>query len=530
MQELLRLAVCVCLAGSCSAFTARADVKLPELFSDNMVLQRDMPVPLWGTAEPGERVSVSVAGRTAEAVAGADGNWMATLEPMPAGGPHELTVAGDNAITISNVLLGEVWLCSGQSNMDFKVKSSINGEQEVAAADHPNLRLCFVRWGVAREPQSNPRGKWEPCTPKSAENFSAVAYFFGRDLQKDLGVPVGLVWVSCGWTPSEAWTSREGLSSEPEIKRDVLDRWDRLVELYPGEQRKYEEGLAEWKKAKETAEADGKPFDAPEPKRPPNPQFIHMATGLYNGGIAPLVPFAIRGAIWYQGETNADRAIQYRKLFPMLIADWRRAWDRPDMPFLFAQIANLGELQTQPADGDRAELRGAQLLTFKQVPHTAMAVTIDIGDALDEHPRNKQDVGARLAVGARAVAYGQDVVYSGPIYRSMEVEGNKVRLTFDHVGGGLETKNGGPLPGFAIAGDDKKFVWAEAVIDGDTVVARSDTVRKPVAVRYGWANNPIISLYNKEGLPAAPFRTDDWPGVTTGKTKLWIEQVYEWGE
>ena len=497
---------------------------LPTLFGDNMVFQQDAKLPVWGTAEPGEQVTVTLADRTATATAAEDGSWAVSLDPLKAGGPHELTVAGKKTVAIKNVMVGEVWFCSGQSNMDFKLSSAINAEKEIAESTNPDLRLGFGRWALGKEPQHDPRCTWAPSSPEKAKDYSAVAYFFGRDIQKNLGVPVGLIWVSQGWTPSEAWTSREALASDPEIKRDVLDRWDARMADFPARRAEYDKKLEEWKKAGADAKAAGKEFTTREPTKPPDPDFYHRATSLYNGGVAPYTPFPIRGVIWYQGETNADRGIQYRKLFPILIADWRKAWNQPEMPFLFVQIANLGPPQVNPDQNDRAELREAQMLTMKTVPNTAMTVTVDIGDANDEHPKNKQDVGARLALGARALAYGQKIVYSGPVYDSMKVEGSSIRLSFTHVGGGLVARDG-KLAGFSIAGDDRKFVWADAKIDGGTIVVSSGKVARPAAVRYGWAMNPIISLFNKEGLPASPFRTDDWPGVTTGNIKFWIDTI-----
>ncbi|HUW32958.1 MAG TPA: sialate O-acetylesterase [Planctomycetota bacterium] len=503
------------------ASAALAKVTLPEFFSDNMVFQQGVAPTVWGKAGPGEEVTATLGDSTATATTADDGWWSVKLEPISAGGPFEMTVAGQNAITIKNVMVGEVWFCGGQSNMDFKVKDALNAEKDIAAGDFPNLRLCFGRYATAKEPLREPRGKWAVCTPETVKDYSAVAYFFGRDLHQNLNVPVGLIWVSCGWTPSEAWTSREALAADPEIKRDVLDKWDDLIASYPERKAAYEKKLAEWKAAEAAAKEKGEKFDTPEPRKVGDPMFIHAATALYNGGIAPYTRFPIKGVVWYQGETNADRGIQYRKLFPILINDWRNQWGQPEMPFLFVQIAALGPPQAQPDTNDRAELREAQMMALK-LPNTGMAVTIDIGDEKNEHPKNKQDVGARLALAARAIAYGQKIVYSGPIYDSMKIEGGKIRINFKHVGGGLVAK-GGELKGFSIAGEDRKFLWANAKIDGETVVVWSAKVPRPAAVRYGWAMNPVISLYNKEGLPASPFRTDDWPGVTTGKTQLWYE-------
>ncbi|MGQ9523423.1 MAG: sialate O-acetylesterase [Armatimonadota bacterium] len=490
---------------------ALAEVRMPSLFSDNMVLQRGLPLKVRGWADPGERVVVELNGQKASARAGADGRWTVRLKPMDAGGPYTMTIAGKNTLSFGNVVVGEVWVCSGQSNMEWPVAASNNAQREVASADYPMIRLFTVPHKVATVPQEDTAGKWEICSPRTVGGFSAVGYFFGREIHKRLGVPVGLINTSWGGTPAEAWTSRSALESE-EILKPILERWDHELANYPQALARYREALAKWEEEATKARQKGK--TPPEkPKEPGDPTANPwLASGLYNGMIAPLTPYAIRGAIWYQGESNADRAYQYRTLFPAMIRDWRRAWQIGNFPFFFVQLANFMDTKPEPADDAWAELREAQLMTLS-LPKTGMAVTIDIGDAKDIHPRNKQDVGYRLALAALKVAYGQDVVHSGPLYKSMKIEGDKVRIRFTNVGGGLVAR-GGPLKGFAVAGADRKFVWANAEIDGDTVVVWSEHVPKPVAVRYAWASNPVCNLYNAAGLPASPFRTDDWPGVT----------------
>lgn len=454
-----------------------AAVKLPSIFADHMVLQRDVPITVWGTADPGEAITVKIGDASATGAAGPDGRFAVELRPLPAGGPHTLVV---NAVEVKDVLVGEVWVCSGQSNMEWPVAASKDPEKEIAAADFPRLRHFAVKKAIASEPRADVEGAWAVASPATAGSFTAVGFFFGRELLKDLDVPIGLVHTSWGGTPAEAWTSRETLAADPALK-PLLDRWDAAVA------------------------ADAKKGESP-----------HRASGLFNAMLAPLTRYAIRGAIWYQGESNASRAFQYRTLFPAMIRDWRRSFSRGDFPFLFVQLANFTPALPDPAESDWAELREAQTMTLA-LPNTAMAVTIDIGDAKDIHPRNKQEVGRRLALAALAMTYGKKVPFSGPLYQSMAVEGDAIRVRFAHADGGLGARDGGAARGFAIAGPDKKFVWAdEAKIDGASVVVRSAKVAQPVAVRYAWANNPEdANLVNAgSGLPASPFRSDDWPGVT----------------
>jgi len=489
-----------------------ADVKLPSIIGDNMVLQRGKKVSIWGWAKPGEEVMTSVSWSSMRWAVKADeeGKWMFKMNPPKTGGPYEMTISGKNLIKIKNILVGEVWVCSGQSNMQMTVQASNNAKEEIAAAKYPNIRLFSVKRTIALEPQSDCEGSWSECSPETVPGFSAVGYFFGRELYKELDVPIGLIHTSWGGTPSEAWTSRDMLEKVPEAA-PILKRFDDAVANYPQIKKEYEQKLVEWKEAAEKAKADGE--RAPRrPGTPYGPEHPHGAASLYNAMIAPLIPYGIQGAIWYQGESNAGRAYQYRKIFPAMIKDWREDWDQGDFSFLFVQLANFMDTKPEPGDSAWAELREAQLMTL-DLPNTGMAVIIDIGDAKDIHPKNKQDVGKRLALWPLAKIYGKNVVYSGPLFKRMSIDGNKIVLDFDHIGGGLIAK-GGPLKGFAIAGADRKFVWADAEIDGDKVVVSSSEVSSPVAVRYAWADNPVCNLYNAEGLPASPFRTDSWPGVT----------------
>jgi sialate O-acetylesterase len=473
-----------------------------------------MKAPIWGWADPGEKVTVTLGDQKAEATADKDGKWQVRLAAMKAGtGPLEMTVAGKNTLKLANILIGEVWICSGQSNMGFTVKGVINSDQEIAEAKHPKIRLFSVTRVTAATPQTDCKGEWVECSPETVPGFTAVGYFFGRDLLQALAVPVGLVNTSWGGTPAEAWTSRDALEADPAFA-GLLERWKQNIEAYPKAKEAWDKvkdkKMADWKAAAAKAKADGKqPQRAPQapsdPAASPN-----CPASLYNGMIAPLIPLGIRGAIWYQGESNVGRPMEYRKLFPAMITDWRKHWAEGEFPFFFVQLANFMARKPEPADSNWAALREAQTMTLA-LPKTGQAVIIDIGEANDIHPKNKQDVGKRLALAAEAVAYGKDVVYSGPMYESMKVEGERVRLQFNHVGGGLVAKGGGQLTGFAMAGEDKKFAWADAKIDGDSVLVWSKDVPKPAAVRYAWADNPECNLYNKADLPASPFRTDDWP-------------------
>jgi len=486
---------------------ARAEVKLPALISDGMVLQQGVKVSLWGMADPGERVTVTLKDQEANGVADRDGQWKVRLGPLSPGGPFTLTIRGKNTITLHDVLVGEVWVCSGQSNMELPVSAVTNAQDEISRADYPTLRLFTVERSVAEKPQRDLKGYWVPARPQTVNDFSAVGYFFGRDLLRVLNVPIGMIHSSWGGTPAEAWTSRETLQSDPDFK-SILDGGVKLLSPYPKLFQDYDAQFAQWREASDKAESEGAPVPAAppvpdDPRRNPN-----RPSGLFNAMIMPLTNYAIRGVIWYQGESNSGHPIQYRKLFPAMIGDWRRVWNEGDFPFLFVQLANWGIHVPQL---NWPELREAQLMTLS-VPRTGMAVTIDIGDGSDIHPKNKQEVGYRLALAAQAIAYGQDVIYSGPIYTSMTVEGEKVRLHFKHVYSGLVAKNwpAPTLTGFEIAGADHKFVGAEAKIDGDTVLVHSGAVAHPVAVRYAWAMNPWCNLYNRMRLPASPFRTDNW--------------------
>ncbi len=505
------LVVVLALAGVLSA-----DVRLPSVISDNMVLQQGKAVPIWGWADANEAVTVTGSWGSGkwETTADQDGKWMVKIDTGKVGGPYEMTISGKNPITIKNILVGEVWVCSGQSNMEFTVKQANNSAQEIAEANnYPQIRQFLVGRKVIYTPMYNCNGRWQICSSQTVGNFTAVGYFFGRELTKQLNVPIGLIHTSWGGTPVESWMSREYLEKDPNFQ-PILKRFEETSANITELRAKYREEMQKYDAIVPKLKAEGKPLP-PRPEEPIGPGHAYSPTGLYNGMIVPIIPYGIRGAIWYQGESNAWRAYQYRTLFPAMIKNWRDAWGQGNFPFLFVQLANYMEPESQPVESDWAELREAQALALL-VPNTGMAVTIDIGEP-DIHPKNKQDVGKRLALWALAKTYGKKIVCSGPIYAFMVIKGdNKAILNFHYVDGGLVAK-GGSLKGFAIAGEDRKFVWADANIEGNTVVVSSDKVSVPVAVRYAWAKNPVCNLYNKEGLPATPFRTDTWPGVSDGR-------------
>jgi sialate O-acetylesterase len=501
-----------CLAGVFGP-AAYADIRLPSIIGDNMVLQGGDMVPIWGWADPNEEISVSLSWRDAgwTLQTPPDGKWMFKTRPPEVGGPYEITLKGKNTVAIRNILVGEVWVCSGQSNMEWPVRRSANADQEMAAATYPKIRLFTVQRKVAQTPQEDCTGKWVECSPGTVGNFSGVGYFFGRELHKELNVPIGLIHTSWGGTPAEAWTSPDTLEQDY-VFEPIVKRYKDALAVYPEARKEYEEKLAQWRKDTEKARAESARIP-PRPAAPFGPDNPNSPAGLYNGMVAPLIPYAICGVIWYQGESNAGRAYQYRDLFPAMIKSWWNSWPQGGFPFLFVQLANWRQVTPEPGPSDWAELREAQLMTLA-LPDTGMAVTIDIGDANDIHPKNKQDVGKRLALWALAKTYDRDVVCSGPLYTGMEKKGNGIILHFDHVGGGLVARDREPLKGFAVAGADQVFVWADARIEGDTVVVSSEKVAEPVAVRYAWGDNPVCNLYNKAGLPASPFRTDTWPGMT----------------
>ena len=487
-----------------AALQSQSEVRLPALFSDNMVLQQGKPVPVWGWADDGEVITIRFRGQQVRTTA-KNLKFEAKLKPLKAGGPDTLTVStGTQSLDFTNVLVGEVWICSGQSNMEWPLNNSYQAEADIASATNSQLRLFLVPKNRTATPTRVIDSRWERLSPKSVQYFSAVGYYFGRDLQKARGVPVGLIGTYWGGTPAESWMDRESLEINPRYKTEILDGYEQSMKWWRAEMEK-------WEKEKAAAQQESKPFNKGAPWQP------WGGFELYNGMIAPLVPYAVRGAIWYQGESNAGRAEQYRTLFPDMIRCWRRNFAQPDLAFFCVQLAPWQAIQPEPGESAWAELREAQLLSTKMLPATGMAVITDVGDEKDIHPRKKEPVGARLALAARAIAYGEKIEYSGPVYRSMSIEGNTALLKFDHAGSGLEAR-GGELKGFAVCGDDLKWSWAKAESRADnTVAVTSPSVTRPLAVRYGWADYPVVNLWNKDGLPATPFRTDEFPMVTAAK-------------
>ena len=524
MKNRMRFGVLAALVVSCSA--AWAEVDLPSVFGDNMVLQRDMPAPVWGWAEPGEEVTVTFAEQTKSTTAGADGRWRVALDALEASAQgRELVVQGANRIVFNNVLVGEVWVCSGQSNMEWSVRGVMDSGREIAEADFPLIRHIKVAKRPADGPQTDFEGSWAVCSPQTVSGFTAVGYFFGREIHQKLGVPVGLVNSSWGGTRIEPWTPLVGFKAVPEGGfQEIINRIEQADPGSEAGRARYLEALAQYRKWIELAEgavARGE-HPAPPPQMPSLGRSNRDPTRLYRGMIAPLVGFAIRGAIWYQGESNGAEGKSYYHKKHALVKGWREAWGQGDFPFYWVQLANFRADNKRPEGGDGyAGVRDAERKAL-DLPNTGMAVIIDIGETRNIHPKNKQDVGKRLAQWAFAGPYGLDVVPSGPLYRRHAVEGGSVRVWFDHVGSGLmvgEKKGleptreapGAKLERFAVAGADRKWVWAEARIDGDTVVVSSPEVGEPVAVRYAYSGNPLgANLYNREGLPASPFRTDDW--------------------
>ncbi len=640
-----------------AAFTMNcwADPALPTLFTDHMVLQRSRPIHVWGKADAGEKLTVTLAGHSKTATADASGRWSLRLPAMSAGGPFILTIRGNKQIEIKDVMIGEVWLASGQSNMTYGLAGADGADVEVPKADYPEIRLFTVPQKIALSPQEDTLpAHWQVCTPDSAKNFSAVGYFFARDIYKSLGVPVGIVESAWPGTTIEEWISPDALRSDPALK-PILEPTDRMsadekqfaektlpfdlefddFELLPAPPNSEAKAIANFDDGTSRTsmggtfsytwtEAPASAFDLVSPGRGGSSFAARVAgqldgaqsssltlryqadgsavdlrtyagirfwvkgsgsfrfrslqpsiydwdnyttsiskatadwqavtiwfrdlhqegwgvslpftqdalsgfsienltalgsadmpvSALYQAMITPLLPYSFRGALWYQGESNALKAHQYQKLLPTLIENWRKGSNNKDLQFLIVQLPNHGAIPEQPSESAWAELREAELMTVKHTSGTGLGVTIDVGDPANVHPHRKLEVGQRLALWALGTTYQRPIVYSGPIYESMQTRGKEIAIHFSHVGAGLEAHGGGLLQGFAIAGADRKFHWADARIEGDTVVLSSTEVPQPVAARYAWADSPPCNLFNKDGLPASPFRTDDWPGIT----------------
>ena len=487
-------------------FTAQsfALVKPNSLFTNNMVLQRGVSVPIWGTANDGEKVTVEFNGQKVTTVA-KDGKWKVNLKALKANSkPSVMTITGENTIKIENILVGEVWVCSGQSNMEMLISSAIpkpitNVKEEIAAANYPEIRQFHVARNATETMVEDANSTWVICDTVSVKYFTAVGYFFARDLYKHFNVPIGLLFSSVGGTPAQDWTRRETLEANPELKM-LVNEHDRALQKYPAALEKFNKDkaqlMAKWAADTLAAATAHKPF----PRKPAAPRNAHEgAGGLYNAMINPLIPYAIKGVLWYQGESNRPNPKQYRTLFPTLINDWRKTWNQGEFPFLYVQVAPYRDMPP--------EIRESQLLTLDKVSNVAMAVITDCGDSVEIHPAYKQPVGYRLHLAARALAYKEKIEYSGPLYKGFEVKDSTIEISFTHVGKGLLAKDG-DLIGFRIAGDDKKFVNAKAVINGDKLVVSSSEITSPKAVRFGWKNVPVNNFFNKDGLPASPFRTD----------------------
>ncbi|WP_437231023.1 sialate O-acetylesterase [Planctomicrobium sp. SH661] len=500
-----------------SLTVANAAVRTPAVFGSGMVLQRDMPVPVWGWGEPGEEVTVTFRDQSQSTKTDADGKWIVKLAPLSVGEPADLTVKGQNTLTFKDVLVGEVWICSGQSNMQWSVNSSLDPDLEKAAANHPQIRLFAVPLTTADTPQEDVIASWQPCNPQTLGNFTAVGYYFGRQLYETLHVPVGIIQTAWGGTRAEAWTSPEMMAKSANLA-PIQESWNERLAA-PANAAATAEYEPKWKKWQEDWKA-ARIKGEPAPGRPGHPQNTrwseHHPSTLYNAMVAPLAPYAIRGAIWYQGESNAGRAYQYRELMPAMIQSWRDAWGQGDFPFYQVQLANFFESKDQPAESAWAELREAQHMAAKALPNVDAACIIDAGAAKDIHPKDKQVVGKRLARLALVDVYQvPGIIRQGPTFESVQFDGNKAIVKFDTHGSKLISYYGEPLKGFALAGEDKNFVWGEAKITGpDTVEIVAAGIEKPASVRYNWADNPKGTLYSEAYLPAYPFRSDSWDGVT----------------
>lgn len=504
------------------ASTSLAEVRLHPLFTDHAVLQQGRRVPVWGTAEAGEMVTVEFGKQKATTTADDHGRWQVALSPLKAttNGMTLRAIGKSQSAEVTDVVVGEVWLASGQSNMEWPLKASFSSAPDIAASANPNLRLFTVvkrRSPIVKTDLDYAKHAWAVSGPATTPDFSAVGYYFGRDLEAALrnkNVPVGVIHTSWGGSPAEVWMSKEALTSNHVYDRDIMDAY--LPAL-----RSYRASVAQWDANKAAAEAKGEKFDQWRPWAPWEP------TELYNGMIANLIPYAIKGAIWYQGESNAGRAWQYRSLFADMITNWRKDWGQGDFYFYAVQLApwdmnrkrDMATIAAQVGDSNWAELREAQNYVAQTLPNVGVAVITDVGDKDDIHPTKKAPVGNRLALLARAKTYGEGVEYSGPVFTGKFSKGRELTLNFTHVGKGLKTANGGAPTGFTVAGEDGKFHAATAQIRGTSqIILSSAEVEKPVAIRYGWADYPVLNLMNADGLPASPFRTDSWE-VTTQAVK-----------
>lgn len=517
--------------GMAALAASGAAVRVGGLFTDNAVLQQGLPIPVWGTADPGERVAVTLGGDTSRASADATGKWSLKLAPRKAGGPFDMRIEGSSGspVVLKNVLVGEVWICGGQSNMAYCLKGWSADALTPAAipeANDPLLHFAILPNAIALSPADTIRAQWRPATPATVPLLTAVGYFFGRDLRRALGVPVGLIHDNFSGSAAQAWTSKGALAANPSLRRYV-DEEEAAVNEYPAKQAQYDRDLAAYQARSPADASAANTVAAAPPKQPVDPvRWFNGAGHLYNGMIAPIIPYGIRGVIWYQGEANAGQGFEYETLFPALIADWRNRWGEGDFPFLYVQLAPYMSIRSAPMPiyaGGWQELREAQRLTLATVANTGMAVTTDLGDSTNVHGRRKEPVGDRLALIARAKVYGQPVEYCGPMVDAVVQQGSSVRVRFTHAEGlkAVDVHDGaddGPLiakagvaSGFEIAGKNGRYYPANAVIDGDSILLSNPNVIVPVGVRYGWANYPVANLSNAAGLPASPFKSDPWP-------------------
>lgn len=487
-----------------------AELKLPSIFGDSMVVQRDVPVHVWGWTEPGQSVKAQLGDRSGKTVAGQDGRFDLSMTALPAGGPYELVIEADEKKVYSDVLVGEVWVCSGQSNMAWQVSNANDADLEMLSSNYPEIRLISVPQLGTQEPQRDFSGSWAAADPTTVKDFSAVGFFFGRRLHQVLDVPIGLIDNAWGGSAAEAWVPVDVLKEDGKYD-ELLASWETRMASYDYEsiEAAWQTKFEKWKEGGRKGNAPRKPRnDAAGNQRPAN---------IYNGVLKPTIGYTIRGAIWYQGESNASRAYQYRDLFPLMIQTWRDQWGQGDFPFYWVQLADYRNETAEPGDSDWAELREAQTMTMSRLANTGQAVIVDVGEGRDIHPRNKQIVANRLVRWALTNDYGITVPCQSPTYASMEVNEGRVTLQFDHVGQGLYTFDVPEAIGFTVAGEDQKFYNANArVIGKDKVVVSAPEVPNPIAVRYAWATNPICNVQSRDGLPMTPFRTDDWKGVTEG--------------
>lgn len=498
----------VCLLGSQSI--AQAELKLPSIFGDSMVVQRDQEIHVWGWTTPGQAVTAQLGDRSGQTTANGEGRFDLMIDSLPAGGPYELSVQADEQKVFTDVLVGEVWVCSGQSNMAWPVQTANDADLEMLSANYSNIRLISVPQVGTQEPQKDFEGSWTAATPQSVANFSAVGFLFGRRLHQVLDVPIGLIDNAWGGSAAEAWIPRDVLEADGKYDA-LLTGWSERMAKYD-----HSELVTAWEIKRKKWIANGRKGNAPRQPRD-DATGNQRPANIYNGVLLPTIGYTMRGVIWYQGESNASRAYQYRDLFPLMIQTWRDQWGQGDFPFYWVQLADFRNETDQPAASDWAELREAQTMTMARLPQTGQAVIVDVGEGRDIHPRNKQIVANRLARWALAKDYGYDIVHQSPTYSKVDFDGNQATVEFDHVGKGLYTFDVNEPIGFAIAGDDQVFHPASAKLSGkDKVVLGSPEVANPVAVRYAWADNPICNVQSRDGLPMTPFRTDDWPGVTAG--------------